>query len=71
MNVEKAVAKERQRLRLRIEQLKIVRTSMRQRAKTHAQDIMSWTTAHHAVQHLDRELAQAERRLKVLEETWV
>ena len=69
-NVIKKLLAERQARRLHIEQMRVTQEAMRQRAKDHEHDTLSWKTAHAAVINLDEKIAIAERELNTLEKKW-
>ena len=60
----------RQAIRLHIESMNITRDALRQRAKHHKQDPLSYKIAHRAVSWMDRKIAKAKQELQVLEERW-
>ena len=60
----------RQALRLHIESMAITQTALKQRAKHHKTDPMSYKTAHRAVNRLGDKIAKARQELGFLEEKW-
>ena len=70
MNAIKRLLAKRQATRLHIEQMKVTQAAMKQRAKDHHHDTLSWKTAHAAVINLDEKISIAERELNTLEKKW-
>ena len=70
MDIRKRVCSKRQAIRLHIEQMKVTRNSLRQRAKDHEHDSMSYKTAHAAVLNLQEKIDKAKLELNILEKRW-
>jgi hypothetical protein len=70
MNLKKYVTSKRQAIRLHIESMKITQASLKQRAKNHKNDTMSYKTAHAAVLNLEDKIQKAKQELNTLERRW-
>ena len=70
MNIQKQISLHRQQLRLKIEQLKIVRKALRRQARGDSESVLLWEASHKAVLNMDRRIQLAERELDYLERTW-
>jgi hypothetical protein len=70
MNLKKYVTSKRQAVRLHIESMKVTQASLKQRAKDHKHDTLSYKTAHAAVLNLEDKIIAAKQELNMLEKRW-
>jgi hypothetical protein len=70
MNLKKYVTSKRQAVRLHIESMKVTQASLKQRAKNHQHDTLSYKTAHAAVLNLQDKIDTARLELNMLEKRW-